>query len=495
MAPVRHRGPIERLGFTFEGGAGLPSSLPRPTDHQRHPPLELVSAAAGRGRIPDLRPVQRERGLDPFTDRGAPNLDGERDTACLGGPSSRGPGTGPESVGGGNGFPNDHGGSDLSWTLIQSHETNRNIMKSSRRPERGPRGRYVRPMAALPPPIVRRPISLTLVTLALAGTLALSVIVVPLLSLVDFASRSPLRRVRLWCLLTGVLAVELSAAVVGIVLLTWHVGRVDGDRAQRRLHGLEQWWAARHAGNFRRFAGLRWNVENPEELRHADAIVLARHASHADALLPLILFGNMGGHRLLYTLKEELQWAPAMDIVGNRLPNVFVNRTPGPDSALEDRIEALATLVDDDHVAVIFPEGTFFTPQRLERAATRIAETRPDLEAAARSLRHLLPPRPAGTNSLLRGAPTADLVLVAHVGMEEFGDLAAIRRNLPLAEPVRVRLWRIPRGDVPVDEDEFVEWLLARWIDVDRWIETRAGEQRDRASAAAPGPDRTGAGP
>ncbi len=96
-----------------------------------------------------------------------------------------------------------------------------------------------------------------------------------------------------------------------------------------------------------------------------------------------------------------------------------------------------------------------------------------------RSLEHLLPPRPAGTQALMEGAPDADLVLVAHEGMEAFGDLAAIRANLPLADPVRVRLWRIARKDVPDDEDAFVTWLLDRWIDMDRWIDERVRERRD----------------
>ena len=301
-------------------------------------------------------------------------------------------------------------------------------------------------MAALPVPALRRPLSFTVVILALAIGLVLTPIVLPVLLLVDLGTRARLRRCRMWSLAISVLAVELTAAITGIVFLAWYVGRIDNLPAQTRLHRLELWWARCHGAGFRRFAGLRWAVENPEELEHGNAIVLARHASHADALLPLILFGTMGGHRLLYTLKEELQWAPAMDIVGNRLPNVFVNRSPSADSLLEERIERLARRVDEDHVAVIFPEGTFFTPERLDLTATRIAETHPDLEAPARSLVHLLPPRPAGTLSLLRGAPDADLILVAHVGMEAFGDLTAIRRNLPLADPVQVRLWRIEIG-------------------------------------------------
>ncbi len=247
------------------------------------------------------------------------------------------------------------------------------------------------------------------------------------------------------------------------------------------------WWSGRHLTSLRRFAGIRWFVENPAEVVDANAIVLARHASHADALLPLLLFGNVGGHHLRYTLKDDLQWSPAMDIVGNLLPHVFVDRSPGPESPLWDRIRHLATGVDDDTVTVIFPEGTFYTPQQLDRAATRIAQTRPDLEAAARSLRHLLPPRPAGTHALLEGAPDADLVLVSHEGMETFGDLASIRANLPLADPVRVRLWRIDRAAVPADEDAFVTWLLDRWIDMDQWIEARVIERRNGTNSEEQG--------
>ena len=72
----------------------------------------------------------------------------------------------------------------------------------------------------------------------------------------------------------------------------------------------------------------------------------------------------------------------------------------------------------------------------------------------------------------------ADLILVAHEGMEAFGDLAQIRAAVPLRAPVRVRVWRIARADVPADEDAFVTWLMDRWVDMDRWIDARVNERR-----------------
>jgi hypothetical protein len=70
--------------------------------------------------------------------------------------------------------------------------------------------------------------------------------------------------------------------------------------------------------------------------------------------------------------------------------------------------------------------------------------------------------------------------------MEDFGDLAAIRANIPLTHPVRVRLWRIARADVPDDEDDFVTWLMDRWIDMDQWIEQRVVERKEGSPPALP---------
>jgi len=341
-------------------------------------------------------------------------------------------------------------------------------------------------MATIPRPAIRRPISITVLSAAFFVVLVLTPVILPFLAVADLVTRTPMRRSRVWLLCLSVLFNEGLGCWLAIAMTAFHLGRLDGARAQERFHRLMIWWGGRHLTFLRRFAGVRWVVENPEEVVRANAIVLSRHASHPDAVLPVLLFGNVGGHHLRYTLKDDLQWAPAMDIVGNRLPHVFVDRSPAPDSPLTDRIRELARGVDDDTVTVIFPEGTFYTPERLDRAATRIAETRPDLESAVRSLRYLLPPRPAGTHALMEGSPSADLVLVAHEGMEEFGDLGAIRANIPLADPVRVRLWRIARADVPEDEDDFVTWLMDRWIDMDRWIQRRVIERNEGGASSLP---------
>ena len=316
-----------------------------------------------------------------------------------------------------------------------------------------------------------------IIAAVLTVAVLLAPVALPLLALADLATRSRLRRTRVFLLLIAVLGMEIVGTAVATATTLRFIGRLNAPTAQQRFHDLEHWWAGRHGKNFARLAGLRWVVENPELMTKGNAIVLSRHASHADAILPVLLFGVEGRFALRYTFKTELQWTPAIDIVGNRLPNAYIDRSPHPDAPIYERLAELGSLVDEGSVAVIFPEGTFFTPKRLDRAATRIAETRPDLEARVRQLQHILPPRPAGTLALLKGGSDADLVLVAHEGMETFGDLSAIAANLPLPEPVRVRIWRIPRAEVPADDHELIDWLLDRWLEVDAWIEQAVTER------------------
>jgi hypothetical protein len=54
---------------------------------------------------------------------------------------------------------------------------------------------------------------------------------------------------------------------------------------------------------------------------------MLRHASIGDTLLASALVGRPHGiFWLRYVLKRELLWDPCLDVVGNRLPHVFVDR-------------------------------------------------------------------------------------------------------------------------------------------------------------------------
>ena len=95
---------------------------------------------------------------------------------------------------------------------------------------------------------------------------------------------------------------------------------------------------------------------------------------------------------------------------------------------------------------LIFPEGGNFTERRRELGIERLREA--GLEEAAEragALEHLLPPRPGGVGAALRAAPTSDVVVVAHTGLEQLTDLRALWRDIPVAKTLYVGLAGAPR--------------------------------------------------
>ena len=122
---------------------------------------------------------------------------------------------------------------------------------------------------------------------------------------------------------------------------------------------------------------------------------------------------------------------------------------------------------------VIFPEGTYATTRTRRRVLDSLRRRGEHglLERAER-LRHLLPPKPAGTLAMLRGQPEADVVVLGHTGLEGVADVGGLLRNLPLRGPVRVRAWVHRRHELPSDEEALAAWLQDRWEELDRWVDS-----------------------
>ena len=259
---------------------------------------------------------------------------------------------------------------------------------------------------------------------------------------------------------------------------------ITGQRRNRRVHyGLQRWWAARLLGALRLTCGVRIQVENVEALRPGPAIVLARHASLADSLVSAYVVTSVAGMDPRYVLKRELLGDPCLDIVGQRLPNHFVVRD-APDSSHElQALEELVADLDERSVGIIFPEGTRANPEKRRRALEKLTAQNPSRARRLEELRHLLPPRPAGSLALLRGNTRADVVFGWHVGFEgldTFGGMVrALARPFP---PVRFALRRVPRSEVPsVSADDgaaFVAWLDDQWIVLDAEVDRALQERR-----------------
>jgi 1-acyl-sn-glycerol-3-phosphate acyltransferase len=278
----------------------------------------------------------------------------------------------------------------------------------------------------------------------------------------------------------------LAAEVVGLAALTalW-VASLGGRRRawlEDATWRLQQRWAGALFGAARLLFGMRLEVAGEDAVAPGPVIVLIRHASIVDTLLPAELVARPHGIRLRYVLKRELLADPCLDVAGRRLRNYFVRRGTG-EAQERERVRALAHGLGSSEGALIYPEGTRFTPQRRARAIARIAERDTRLAARAQRLRHLLPPRLGGVRALLDGAPGADVVVIAHHGLGGLRSIAEIWRGGLVGLKVEVRMTRITRSEVPEADAARAEWLYDVWQDVDDWLERRAAGAGERASA------------
>lgn len=272
-------------------------------------------------------------------------------------------------------------------------------------------------------------------------------------------------------------AAYLTCEVVGVTasgaLWVWRgVARVDEDRWVDMHFRLEAWWGATLFGSVVRLFGLRVEVEGEADLGRGPYLLLVRHASMADTLLASALVSRPHGMRLRYVLKRELLVDPCLDIVGNRLPNVFLDRSSDDSVREVARVQELARDLGPRDGILIYPEGTRFSPEKRERVLDRLRR-RSDAATVgyAESLTQVLPPRPRGTLGLLEAAPEADVVVCAHTGFEGAASPAQIWRGDLVGQVIRVEFRRIARDDVPSGREERIAWMREEWRRVSAWVE------------------------
>lgn len=328
-------------------------------------------------------------------------------------------------------------------------------------------------LASLPPTPQRRIISIG----SVLGGLVATILLFPLLAVGAIVSdllrgvRS-FRYARLGLFITNILMIETGGILsAGYLWVRSGFGRgVSSPKSRQRHSNLQYWYTSSLLQSARTFCGLEIEIEGLEHGRQGNAIVLGRHCSLVDALLPSSVFGQFD-HQIKYVLAGGLQWAPNIDLVSGRLDNTFVNRSEAQGEKDLDQLRDMASRLTENSVAAIFPEGSFFTEERRAKVLRRVAERRPNELARAQALRYVLPPQTAGTFALFDGAPTADVILMGHVGFESLSTLADIRDSVPSTTPVKMKLWRFARADIPVDSEQRLDWLYERWEQLDDWID------------------------
>ena len=352
----------------------------------------------------------------------------------------------------------------------------------------------------LPPTPIRRLLLVPLVVL-IAGALAVLTPAVALLTvalnLIRRRTRpGKVRRGRL--LRVAWLGLAWSAgetAVLTVFLCLWIAsgfgGRLDTEPYQTRHYAVMRWFLDLVYRAASRACGLSVTVTGPREILPASdrpLIVLSRHAGPGDSLLLIHHLLSACERRPRVVMKATLQLDPSVDVMANRLPNAFLRRTGTQHT---EQIRRLAAGMGQRSALVIFPEGGNWTPFRWRRAIDRLRRRgRPDLAERAAAMPNLLPPHATGALTAISACPRADVVFVAHTGLDRLVSVRDVWRSLRTDMEIRARWWRVPAANGPraASRDAQVTWLYDWWQRLDAWIsaENPAAPGTESVPAAAP---------
>ena len=327
--------------------------------------------------------------------------------------------------------------------------------------------------------IVRRVRGIALEVIAFIVVTVLLPVLLLGAALVDLAlwlaRRKPWVGVRLmafsWWFLFG--EMRALAGILGLWLLT---GGPFGRESLRRrvlVYRLRVHWARSHLGGIRVLFGLRFEVEGLADAAPGPAVIMMRHASIIDNMLPDSLIGHEHGLGLRFVIKRELQMIPTIDIAGRWVPTHFVRRGSTDTAGEVERLRALVKDFHDGEALLIYPEGTRFTPKKLARAQEIVRERQPEFAELADRLHHLLPPRLGGPLALLDEARGVDVVFCGHVGFDGFQYISDIWAGRLVGSVIGVKIWRVPAAEIPEGDAERAEWLYGHWQHMDDWIGER----------------------
>ena len=256
--------------------------------------------------------------------------------------------------------------------------------------------------------------------------------------------------------------------LIALVRVAAVIARYRGETRSVLLYRLQAWWATVNLEVAQCLLRLDIVVDGAERALPGPSILLIRHASILDTLLPCVFVQRPYAFRVRYVLKQELLFDPCIDVVGNALPNYFVDRTGNTPRELEG-LRSLVSDLGTDGV-LIFPEGTRFSEQKRARALAKLDAQGWPLRDSAHALTRVLPPKPGGVLTLLDALPGVDCVLFAHTGLESFAKIKDLLSGEIVGAKVRARLWRVPSQRIPKEVDARLRWLYTEWSKVDAFV-------------------------
>ena len=258
---------------------------------------------------------------------------------------------------------------------------------------------------------------------------------------------------------------------MGVLALTknWLMDRREKDFLIK-TRNIQNWWGSGLLKLGKSIYKLEFQVSGEESICGPSAILMPRHTSLGDTVLPIVFFGQKRNEGLRYILKKELLMLPCLDIAGNRLPNLFIDRS-GQDTSRElNSIVKLLENTPDGESLLIYPEGTRSSQSKRDS----IRRKNPRMNSLLERWPSLLPPRTGGPLTLLKTNAGKDVVFMAHLGFEGSASLEDLINGSWLNQAILIHFWRVPFAQIPEDKETF---LYQQWDVMQRQLNRMQDDQ------------------
>ncbi len=329
----------------------------------------------------------------------------------------------------------------------------------------------------IPPPPIRRPLTVTTWLVLSILVLCLSPALVAIGAILSRVLRRPQP------LLFARLLIAYFARELGVLIgcgALWTASGLGAAIRTPRFQDLHErllrWFVHGLTGRVRELLGVEIAPQPSADATAAlekDGPVLffSRHAGPGDTLLLTDQLMTRYRRTPRVVFKEALALDPSVDLIAHRLPHAVLDTSDKEEC--ERRIEQVTARLGSRGTLLLFPEGANFTPERRRNALATLRRKGRRREArAGAQLEHVLPPHPGGALAALRANPEAAVIFAAHTGLGLAAFPAQIWRHPPIDAKLKTRMWLAPATERPRDPDQQVKWLYAWWERLDSWLES-----------------------
>lgn len=210
-------------------------------------------------------------------------------------------------------------------------------------------------------------------------------------------------------------------------------------------------------------------------------VVVSRHAGPADSLAIAWLLASTAGRIPRVVVADAMLWDPGIAMVLQRLDSYFVPSRSGAGDDRTKGVSELASTLASNDAMLIFPEGRNWSRDRHDDQVERLARRGEDDRAErARSRPWVLEARSRGVAAMREHAPEADVMVIAHTGLEMLTGPAAVVAAVPFRNRLLIRGITHRSEDVPTDPGEVAAWLDDQWGGVNDWVDSHV-TRRERA--------------